>query len=259
MTDRTAVRTEQNRNDKLPHPLAAVLKVVQRCHHYCPSSSLLPLYTVLYDTMLRPSFAALCSTLLVTIAFAAPAHEEQKRQLSLPGSLIPKLGNLTDPLATNAPPLPILQLPTPPIDAAPFKASNTKPKKLGYFWTGAEDRKHRDFLAAVSLDDDTFGELIDVAEVPTSGNEPHHLGASADGKTLVGGGLLSLLKTQDTAFYFDVSNPYRPEFKKSNRAALASITDEIRAKPDGGFFITYMGSAAGELMSIVCVCPTTCR
>lgn len=195
--------------------------------------------------MLRPSFVALLSALFVTVALSAPATEEHKRQVSIPGSLIPKLGNLTDPIANNAPPLPILQLPTPPIDAAPFKPSNTKPKKLGYFWTGAEDRKHRDFLAAVSLDDDTFGEVIDVTEVPTSGNEPHHLGASSDGKTLVGGGLLSLLKTQDTAFYFDVSNPYRPKFKKSNRAALASITDEIRAKPDGGFFITYMGSAAG--------------
>ena len=54
-----------------------------------------------------------------------------------------------------------------------------------------------------------------------------------DGKTLVGGGLLSLLKTQDTAFYFDVSNPYRPKFKKSNRGILSSIVDEIRAKPDG--------------------------
>ena len=26
---------------------------------------------------------------------------------------------------------------------------------------------------------------------------------------------------------------------------LSSITDEVRAKPDGGFFITYMGSAVG--------------
>ena len=73
----------------------------------------------------------------------------------------------------------------------------------------------------------------------------------------MGGGLLSLLKTQvsfaftcdhaltdfqqDTAYYFDTTDPYRPSFKKSNRAILASITDEIRAKPDGGFFITYMG------------------
>jgi hypothetical protein len=72
-----------------------------------------------------------------------------------------------------------------------------------------------------------------VTDVPTSGNSPHHLGPSKDGKTLIGGGLLSLLKTQDTAFYWDVSNPYRPVFKKSNRALLASITDEIRAKPEG--------------------------
>lgn len=32
---------------------------------------------------------------------------------------------------------------------------------------------------------------------------------------------------------------------KSNRGVLASIADEVRAKPDGGYFITYMGSAVG--------------
>lgn len=50
---------------------------------------------------------------------------------------------------------------------------------------------------------------------------------------------------QDTAFYFDTTNPYRPAFLKSNRALLSSIADEIRAKPGGGFYITYMGSAVG--------------
>lgn len=53
-----------------------------------------------------------------------------------------------------------------------------------------------DFLATYSLDDDTFGQFIWLTDVPTSGNSPHHLGVSVDGKTLVGGGLLSLLKTQ---------------------------------------------------------------
>jgi selenium-binding protein 1 len=101
-----------------------------------------------------------------------------------------------------------------------------------------------------------------VTDAPSSGNDPHHLGPSLDGKTLWGGGLLSLLKTQvfstpqskslkiltlsqDTGFYFDTSNPYRPKFLKSNRGILGSIADEVRAKPDGGFFITYMGSAVG--------------
>ncbi|KAF4534421.1 Selenium binding protein [Lasiodiplodia theobromae] len=165
--------------------------------------------------------------------------------LSLP-PLIPSIPGVTEPLASNAPPLPVLQLPTPPLDSPPHDTnSNIKPKKIGYFWTGAGDNVHADFLATYSLDDDTFGELISITDVPTSGNSPHHLGPSLDGKTLIGGGLLSLLKTQDTAYYFDTSDPYHPKFLKSNRGILGSITDEIRAKPDGGFFITYMGSAVG--------------
>ncbi|EYE98608.1 uncharacterized protein EURHEDRAFT_493346 [Aspergillus ruber CBS 135680] len=164
--------------------------------------------------------------------------------LSLP-PLIPSIPGVTEVLTENAPPLPILQVPTPPLESPPFTPSDIKPKKIGYFWTGSGDKEHKDFLATYSLDDDTFGTLLWITDVPSSGNDPHHLGSSLDGKTLVGGGLLSLLKTQDTAFYFDTSNPYRPKFKKSNRALLASIADEIRAKPDGGFYITYMGSALG--------------
>ncbi|PLN79943.1 hypothetical protein BDW42DRAFT_201407 [Aspergillus taichungensis] len=164
--------------------------------------------------------------------------------LSLP-PLIPSIPGVTEVLNNVVPPLPILQVPTPAEDSPPFTPSDIKPKKIGYFWTGAGDKRHKDFLATYSLDDDTFGELIYVTDVPTSGNDPHHLGPSLDGKTLVGGGLLSLLKTQDTAFYFDTSDPYRPKFKKSNRALLSSIADEIRAKPEGGFYITYMGSALG--------------
>jgi hypothetical protein len=159
--------------------------------------------------------------------------------VSLP-PLIPSIPGVTEPLASNAPPLPILQAPTPPIDSPPFTPSNIRPKKVGYIWTGSGNNQNKDFLVTLSLDDDTFGTIIQLTDVPTSGNSPHHLGPSVDGKTLVGGGLLSLLKTQDTAFYWDVQNPYRPAFKKSNRAILSSIVDEIRAKPEGGFFITYM-------------------
>ncbi|KAL2208236.1 hypothetical protein CC79DRAFT_1334017 [Sarocladium strictum] len=183
------------------------------------------------------------TTLLGSLAAASPATQD-KRQISLP-PLIPSIPGVTEPLNDLVPPLPILQVPTPPLDSPPFEVENIKPKKIGYFWTGAGDNKHKDFLVTTSLDDDTFGKIIHISDVPTSGNSPHHLGPSADGKTLVGGGLLSLLKTQDTAFYWDVSDPYHPKFTHSNRALLASITDEIRAKPEGGFFITYMGSAVG--------------
>ncbi|KAL2197888.1 hypothetical protein P885DRAFT_34143 [Corynascus similis CBS 632.67] len=167
--------------------------------------------------------------------------------ISLP-PLIPKIPGVTEPLYDIVPPLPILQAPLPPLDSPPFTASDIKPKKIGYFWTGAGNKRNKgvsDFLATYSLDDDTFGTLLWVTDVPSSGNDPHHLGTTLDGKTLIGGGLLSLLKLQDTAFYFDTTNPYRPTFKKSNRALLSSIVDEIRAKPDGGFLITYMGSAVG--------------
>ncbi|KAI4160391.1 MAG: hypothetical protein LQ342_005802 [Letrouitia transgressa] len=184
---------------------------------------------------------------IVASSLASPVPEAEPDpipQISLP-PLIPSVPGFTDPIGTLVPPLPVLQPPTPAKPSPPFVGSDIKPKKIGYFWTGAGDNDHKDFLAAYSLDDDTFGTFLWLADVPTSGNSPHHLGSTKDGKTLVGGGLLSLLKQQDTAFYFDVSNPYRPAFKKSNRALTAAVTDEIRAKPDGGFLITYMGSAAG--------------
>ena len=71
------------------------------------------------------------------------------------------------------------------------------------------------------------------------------LGPSADGKYIWGGGLLSLLKTQDTGYYFNTSDIYNPTFWKSDRATLSSISDDVVAKPGGGFFYTYMGSAVG--------------
>jgi hypothetical protein len=190
------------------------------------------------------SLATIIGGIMLLGCHAAPAPQSLPG-LSLP-PIIPAIPGVTEPLTENAPPLPILQVPTPPLESPPFSANTTiRPNKIGYFWTGAGDKQHKDFLATYSLDDDTFGTLIDITDVPTSGNDPHHLGTTLDGKTLVGGGLLSLLKTQDTAFYFDTTDPYHPKFKKSNRAILSSIVDEIRAKPDGGFFITYMGSAVG--------------
>lgn len=184
------------------------------------------------------------SAFLVALSGFAAARP----QISLP-PLIPSIPGVTEPLSSNAPPLPVLQLPTPPLPSPEHEVTQItdkfRPKKIGYFWTGAGDNSHADFLAAYSLDDDTFGTLFKIVDVPTSANSPHHSGVSKDGKVLWGGGLLSLLKTQDTGYYFDVSDPYNPKHTKSDRALLASIADEIRAKPDGGFFITYMGSAVG--------------
>lgn len=62
--------------------------------------------------------------------------------LSLP-PLIPSIPGVTDALTTNAPPLPILQVPTPPLESPPFTPSDIKPKKIGYFWTGSADKFHK--------------------------------------------------------------------------------------------------------------------
>ncbi|KAK3181266.1 hypothetical protein K4F52_007409 [Lecanicillium sp. MT-2017a] len=198
--------------------------------------------------MIFSSIALIIASQLAAKASGSPANGAVSKRdplgLSLP-PLIPSIPGVTEALNDLAPPLPILQVPTPPLDSPPFEVTEIRPKKIGYIWTGAGDNKHKDFLVTISLDDDTFGTIIHISDVPTSGNSPHHLGPSLDGKTLVGGGLLSLLKLQDTAFYWDSSDPYHPKFTHSNRAVLSSITDEIRAKPDGGFFITYMGSALG--------------
>lgn len=142
---------------------------------------------------------------LAGLAAAAP-NPVAEPQLHL-DPLIPAIPGVTEPLSSNAPPLPILQVPTPPLPSPPWTGSNIRPKKIGYFWTGAGDNQHADFLASYSLDDDTFGTLLRVVDVPSSGNSPHHLGVSLDGKTIWGGGLLSLLKTQDTGYYFDSSDP----------------------------------------------------
>lgn len=76
--------------------------------------------------------------------------------ISIPGGLIPAIPGVTEPLNGIVPPLPILQAPLPALESPPFTPSNIKPKKIGYFWTGAGDNQHKDFLATVSLDDVSF-------------------------------------------------------------------------------------------------------
>jgi hypothetical protein len=101
--------------------------------------------------------SAILATLMGTPTWASPVSKrEALLGVNLPVSLpplIPSIPGVTEPLAANAPPLPILQLPTPPLASPPFTASNIKPKKIGYFWTGAGDNIHADFLVTTSLDD----------------------------------------------------------------------------------------------------------
>lgn len=124
------------------------------------------------------AFLGLRITAIAALAISAAGAPNPTPQVSIEDSLIPSIPGVTEPLSSNAIPLPILQLPTPPLDSPPWTGSEIKPKKIGYVWTGAGDNEHADFLASYSLDDDTFGTLLRVVDVPTSGNSPHHSGMS---------------------------------------------------------------------------------
>src|SRR5262249_11157422 len=91
------------------------------------------------------------------------------------------------------------------------------PAKTLYVWAGDQARIAPDFLAVIDFDEDSprYGEVIRTVPVPgpgSSGNEPHHCHLSADKKILACGGLLALLRGQNSIFFFDVSQARRPKF-----------------------------------------------
>jgi hypothetical protein len=88
------------------------------------------------------------SSLLSLVALTAAVMAAP--QISLP-PLIPSIPGVTEPLVSGLSiPLPILQIPTPPLDSPPFKGSDIKPKKIGYFWTGSGDFEHAGKLQYIS-------------------------------------------------------------------------------------------------------------
>lgn len=124
-------------------------------------------------------------------------------------------------------------------------------EKYLFIWAGDQARKNPDFLTVVNFDDDSpsYGKVITTLPLPPpgeTGNEPHHVGLSRDGKVLGCGGLLSVLKGQKEVFFFDVSKPTAPKFISSADPPLSSITDEFYPLPNGGFLVTMMGGPMGH-------------
>ena len=90
-----------------------------------------------------------------------------------------------------------------------------KPAKTLYVWSGDQARVAPDFLAVIDFDEDSprYGKIIRTVPVPapgSSGNEPHHCHLSADKNILACGGLLALLRGQNSIFFFDVSQARHP-------------------------------------------------
>lgn len=124
-------------------------------------------------------------------------------------------------------------------------------EKVLFVWAGNQARTHPDFLAVINFDEHSpqYGNVIQTVPLTgagATGNEPHHVGISADGKVLAAGGLLSVLKGQPEIFFFDVSDPRATRFITSIDAPLSSITDDFEPLPDGGFLVTMMGGPNGH-------------
>jgi hypothetical protein len=104
-----------------------------------------------------PGASPIDLTSLIETLDTSPIKKRTPLDISLEQGLIPLIPGVTEPLTKDASiPLPILQLPLPPLESEPFNTSNIKPKKIGYFWTGAGDNQHKDFLVTTSLDDVSF-------------------------------------------------------------------------------------------------------
>ena len=123
------------------------------------------------------------------------------------------------------------------------------PKTL-YVWAGDQARVAPDFLAVIDFDEDSprYGRVIKTVPVPapgSAGNEPHHCHLSADKNILACGGLLALLRGQNSIFFFDVSKARQPKFLFSTSGTLSNITDDFLPLKEGGFLVTQMGSHTG--------------
>ena len=131
------------------------------------------------------------------------------------------------------------------------KKRNDERQKFLFVWAGDQARTSPDFLTVVNFDEDSrdYGKVINTVPLPgpgATGNEPHHVGLSRDGRVLACGGLLSVLRAQKEIFFFDVSNPQAPTFISAADPPQSAITDEFYALPDGGFLVTMMGGAEGH-------------
>jgi hypothetical protein len=132
----------------------------------------------------------------------------------------------------------------------PEPGDEDRPAKTLYVWAGDQARAAPDFLAVIDFDEDSprYGRVIGTVPVPGpggSGNEPHHCHLSADKNILACGGLLALLRGQNSIFFFDVSSPRHPRFLFSTSGTLSNITDDFLPLKNGGFLVTQMGSHTG--------------
>jgi selenium-binding protein 1 len=119
-------------------------------------------------------------------------------------------------------------------------AQKSAPRYL-YVWAGHDARTAQDALLVVDITPGApgYSKVVHVIPVGSTGNEPHHMGLSPDGNTIVAGGLLS-----GRVFFFDIkSNAARPRLAKifeSSKLGLG-VADEVKPLPGRGVLVSMMG------------------
>jgi len=125
----------------------------------------------------------------------------------------------------------------------PIAAQETaagQPKYL-YVWAGHDGRTQPDALLVVDIvpGSPQYSKVVYTAPVGSTENEPHHIGLSPDGATIVAGGLLS-----GRVFFFDIkADPARPQLVKifDSHTAGLGVPDEVKALPGRGVLVSMMG------------------
>jgi len=84
-------------------------------------------------------------------------------------------------------------------------ADDNDPERYLFICTADQARTAPDFLAVINFDQESrdYGKVITTvpfAAPDATGNEPHHIGLSADRKTVACGGLLSILVIIDRGY-----------------------------------------------------------
>jgi selenium-binding protein 1 len=125
-------------------------------------------------------------------------------------------------------------------EKAAAAAVESQPRYL-YVWAGHDGRTQSDALLVVDIDPSsaTYSKVIYTVPVGSVGNEPHHIGLSSDGSTVVAGGLLS-----GRVFFFDLNaDAARPQLVKifNSQAVGLGVADEVKPLPGRGVLVSMMG------------------
>jgi len=119
-------------------------------------------------------------------------------------------------------------------------AAQSQPTYL-YVWAGHDSRTQPDALLVVDIvpGSPTYSKVVYTVPVGSVGNEPHHIGLSPDGATIVAGGLLS-----GRVFFFDIkADPARPQLVKifNSQSVGLGVADEVKPLPGRGVLVSMMG------------------